>query len=307
LNNIICCIRSNEVKKQQSLSNEVKKQQSLSNDIKLDIDNKLRYLHEFIKNNPNEDPKKFLQILYDISKDLNMNPNWIMVVAHKETNGKINSKVVNKQGKDPKTEKYFPGYGYKYDQEKRRCASYLVKSSDEQDSTDSKIRSEYRATGLIQFIPSTACGLGTTTKKLYDMSTTEQMNYVKKYFESQIKAGYEIDSYFDAYAITFYPMILKKGKKENGEYDENWIIGSEKSLDNAKTLRNQNKGMDTPIDSTKNYGGNNDGYISIGEFRNYVNSGIPTYYAELIKSDSKDGQKLLASALDNIERTGSLA
>jgi Ca2+-binding EF-hand superfamily protein len=65
--------------------------------------------------------------------------------------------------------------------------------------------------------------------------------------------------------------------------------------------------MDTPIDSTKNYGGNNDGYISIGEFRNYVNSGIPTYYAELIKSDSKDGQKLLASALDNIERTGSLA
>ena len=297
LNNIICCIRSNEVKKQQSLSN----------DIKLDIDNKLSYLHEFIKNNPNEDPKKFLQILYDISKDLNMNPNWIMVVAHKETNGKINSKVVNKQGKDPKTEKYFPGYGYKYDQEKRRCASYLVKSSDEQDSTDSKIRSEYRATGLIQFIPSTACGLGTTTKKLYDMSTTEQMNYVKKYFESQIKAGYEIDSYFDAYAITFYPMILKKGKKENGEYDENWIIGSEKSLDNAKTLRNQNKGMDTPIDSTKNYGGNNDGYISIGEFRNYVNSGIPTYYAELIKSDSKDGQKLLASALDNIERTGSLA
>jgi hypothetical protein len=39
------------------------------------------------------------------------------------------------------------------------------------------------ATGLIQFMPSTATGLGTTTKKLSKMSAVEQLDYVQKYFK----------------------------------------------------------------------------------------------------------------------------
>ncbi|MEZ5305704.1 MAG: peptidoglycan-binding protein [Pyrinomonadaceae bacterium] len=39
------------------------------------------------------------------------------------------------------------------------------------------------ATGLIQFLPSTASGLGTSTAALRNMSPTEQLVYVEKYFE----------------------------------------------------------------------------------------------------------------------------
>ncbi|MCL2782616.1 MAG: Ig-like domain-containing protein [Propionibacteriaceae bacterium] len=39
------------------------------------------------------------------------------------------------------------------------------------------------ATGLIQFMPATAVGLGTTTAKLRQMSAVEQMDYVYKYFQ----------------------------------------------------------------------------------------------------------------------------
>lgn len=37
------------------------------------------------------------------------------------------------------------------------------------------------ATGLIQFLPSTAKGLGTTTKELREMSNVEQLEYVYKH------------------------------------------------------------------------------------------------------------------------------
>lgn len=39
------------------------------------------------------------------------------------------------------------------------------------------------ATGLIQFMPSTAKGLGTTTEALSKMSAVEQLDYVEKYFK----------------------------------------------------------------------------------------------------------------------------
>lgn len=45
------------------------------------------------------------------------------------------------------------------------------------------IRNSIGATGLIQFIPSTARGLGTTTDALRQMSSVEQLQYVEKYFE----------------------------------------------------------------------------------------------------------------------------
>lgn len=45
------------------------------------------------------------------------------------------------------------------------------------------IRNGIGATGLIQFLPSTARGLGTTTDKLAKMSSVEQLKYVEKYFD----------------------------------------------------------------------------------------------------------------------------
>lgn len=65
------------------------------------------------------------------------------------------------------------------------------------------------ATGLIQFLPSTARDLGTTTAKLRTMSNVEQLDYVYKYFT---KYGYaqKIYSFDDVYLAIFYPAAMGK-------------------------------------------------------------------------------------------------
>lgn len=61
------------------------------------------------------------------------------------------------------------------------------------------------ATGLIQFIPSTARGLGTTTQELLNMTPSEQMNYVEKYLKTYKK--YLKDQNSVVLAV-FYPAAL---------------------------------------------------------------------------------------------------
>jgi hypothetical protein len=69
------------------------------------------------------------------------------------------------------------------------------------------------ATGLIQFMPATAKGLGTTTQALYSMSNVDQLDYVKRYFQPYAKW---IKSYADLYLVTFFPAALPMA--------ENWIF-----------------------------------------------------------------------------------
>lgn len=70
------------------------------------------------------------------------------------------------------------------------------------------------ATGLIQFMPSTAKALGTTTAKLRAMSPEEQLNYVEKCFLSSKKyAGFKSSDKLDAgtlYALIFLPGYAKR-------------------------------------------------------------------------------------------------
>jgi len=64
-----------------------------------------------------------------------------------------------------------------------------------------------RATGLIQFIPSTANGLGTSIDELRNMSPTQQMDYVEKYFQpykSQLKDQNSV------VLAVFYPKAINK-------------------------------------------------------------------------------------------------
>lgn len=63
------------------------------------------------------------------------------------------------------------------------------------------------ATGLIQFMPSTARGLGTTTDALAKMSSVVQLDYVYKYF-----IGYtgKIHNIQDAYMVVFMPIAVGK-------------------------------------------------------------------------------------------------
>ena len=70
------------------------------------------------------------------------------------------------------------------------------------------------ATGLIQFMPSTAREIGTTTTALKRMSAVEQLTYVEKYLLMNKKnAGYSANQVLDTgtlYSINFLPAYAKR-------------------------------------------------------------------------------------------------
>jgi len=104
------------------------------------------------------------------------------------------------------------------------------------------------ATGLIQFMPRTALGLGTNTTSLRKMSNVEQLDWVYKYF-----APYSgrIKNVHDLYLVTFFPAALGKA--------DNWIIQAG-SLTPA-IIAKANPAIDI----------NKDLVITVGEFKAYVN------------------------------------
>lgn len=85
------------------------------------------------------------------------------------------------------------------------------------------------ATGLIQFMPATAKGLGTSTAQLLLMDVNGQLDYVYKYlapFKSRL------NNISDLYLSVFYPYAAGKS--------DSYIIGSEKSMNYAKLVAKQN-------------------------------------------------------------------
>lgn len=103
------------------------------------------------------------------------------------------------------------------------------------------------ATGLIQFMPKTAQGLGTTTANLYLMSNVEQLDYVYQYFKPY--AG-KLKSVYDLYLVTFFPVALGK--------PDDFVMQT--STLSAKVIAKQNPGVDI----------NKDLQITVGEFKQYV-------------------------------------
>lgn len=72
---------------------------------------------------------------------------------------------------------------------------------------DHRITNSIGATGLIQFMPATAIGLGTTCDALRAMSNVEQLEYVYKYLKpwrGQFK------DYVDLYCAIFWPAAVGK-------------------------------------------------------------------------------------------------
>ena len=107
------------------------------------------------------------------------------------------------------------------------------------------------ATGLIQFMPDTAKGLGTTTDALYAMDNVIQLDYVEKYFLLVKKwTKKELHTYEDLYLATFWPAALGK--------PDDFIIQSAKMSKELIAL--QNKSVDL----------NKDSKITVGEFREYT-------------------------------------
>ena len=63
------------------------------------------------------------------------------------------------------------------------------------------------ATGLIQFMPSTATGMGTTTAKLAAMSAVEQLEYVERYFKPYAS---RVKTLEDMYMAILMPSFIGK-------------------------------------------------------------------------------------------------
>jgi peptidoglycan hydrolase-like protein with peptidoglycan-binding domain len=108
------------------------------------------------------------------------------------------------------------------------------------------------ATGLIQFMPATARALGTTTAALRNMSATDQLKYVEKYFQPY--KG-KIHNATDLYIATFYPAALGK--------PDSWVMGGQNGTAGAVARAN-------PI-----FDLNRDGRITAGEFREYYRRRFP--------------------------------
>ena len=130
------------------------------------------------------------------------------------------------------------------------------------------------AVGLIQFMPATAKGLGTTTEKLKAMKNYDQLEYVYKYF---LPYRNSLLNFMSLYLVTFYPVALKY--QNNPKY----IFGSEKSDKLAKLIYEGNTGMDSDGDKR----------ISMADFQKFVFKKIPESYR----------MKLASSALSQYEYT----
>lgn len=115
------------------------------------------------------------------------------------------------------------------------------------------------ATGLIQFTPDTARSLGTSTAALLDMDGVQQLDYVKKYFRPY--SG-RLRSYFDVYAAVFFPAAIGK--------PDAWVFQTSRL--SASTIARQNPAVDL----------NDDGKITVGEFKEYLKNTIPVRLRKLI-------------------------
>ena len=106
------------------------------------------------------------------------------------------------------------------------------------------------ATGLIQFMPETAQGLGTTTAELAKMSRTEQMKYVEKFLSNKGISGKGIS---DVYMAVLFPAAV-------GKPDSYILFGKDAAISRfrgtgPRSAYAQNRGLDL----------NNDGSITKAE------------------------------------------
>jgi len=120
---------------------------------------------------------------------------------------------------------------------------------------NSKTVNRIGATGLIQFLPSTAKGLNTTTKKLLEMPDTAQLNYVGKFYKNMKGLCRERT---DLYLYTFFPSAIL------GKWSNSAVLKS--STISPTSIAYYNPGLDH----------NKDGVVTVGEFRTVINNKIST-------------------------------
>ena len=103
------------------------------------------------------------------------------------------------------------------------------------------VNKQSNATGLIQFMPKTAQGMGTSVERLKKMTPLEQLDYVEKFLKTTKKqAGFSENAKLSAgqlYALVFMPA---KAKQEvfttKGEKAYNWNKGLDLNKDGKITM-----------------------------------------------------------------------
>jgi len=127
------------------------------------------------------------------------------------------------------------------------------------------------ATGLIQFMPSTANGLGTSTSALLSMSNVDQLDYVYKYFRPYTG---RLNSVTDLYMVTFFPIGLGK--------PDDWVLKSDTL--SAELIAKSNTVFDL----------NKDLQITVGEFKTSIISRLPSDVSRNIVAEEAFDAKHLA-------------
>lgn len=107
------------------------------------------------------------------------------------------------------------------------------------------------ATGLIQFMPATAAGLGTNTSALYKLNNVDQLDYVYKYL---LPYKGKMKDVSDTYLAVFFPEALYQ-PSEQWQFPT-WAVTANKIFDL-----------------------NGDGVLTKAEFRAYVNNKYKAYLA----------------------------
>lgn len=111
-------------------------------------------------------------------------------------------------------------------------------------------REEDAAIGSIQFMPATAEELGTSVEELRNMSLTEQLTYVERYYE---RYSDRIRDPEDMYVATLYPAALGR--------DDDFVLGSQTDTPSASisAVYSGQPSMDT----------DNDRQITLGEVKQW--------------------------------------
>lgn len=126
---------------------------------------------------------------------------------------------------------------------------------------DHRAQNRYtNATGLIQFMPSTAASLGTSTAALLAMSNVEQMEYVYKYLRPY---EWRMRSFVDVYFAIFFPAAIGK--------PDDYILQT--GTISASKIAQQNSGYD--IDKSD--------FLTVGEIKQVILSKVPADQAEVFK------------------------
>ncbi len=130
-----------------------------------------------------------------------------------------------------------------------------------------------QATGLIQFMPSTLAAMGYMRQELLAMNATDQLDLVNQYL--QFYKSRNLKELHNLYLAIFYPAAIGK--------PDSFILGSERSNDWAQKIGSQNKIYDL----------NGDGYVSVGELKQYLANRFPNINNTSVSGRGVDQKKKL--------------